>query len=460
MHLRSHVLALSLFLLIAGNVLAQNESLTWQAGVAKVTITPKNYMWMSGYASRKGPAEGKVHDLWAKALVLQDKQGKSLVLISLDLVGIPRAVSQEICTKLNKKFGLPRESIVLATSHTHCGPVVGRNLRSMYFLDEKNQKLVEDYTAYLPMRVVEAVGKAMKNRKPASVAWGIGKTDFAVNRRTNREAEVPKIRAEGKKLNGPIDHDVPVLAVRDIKSRKLIAVTFGYACHATVMSFNQWFGDYPGFAMLEVEKANPGAVGLFWAGCGADQNPLPRRSLVLARKYGDMLAGAVQDVLKNKMQALPAELQASYDEIPLAFGELPGREQLVKDTMDKNKYVASRARMLLDRLKEKGSLSGTYPYPVQVFRLGKELNLVTLGGEVTVEYALRIKKELEPGKTFVMAYANDVMAYIPSLKVLKEGGYEGASSMIYYGQPTVWSPRVEESVVAEVHRQAAKLQGK
>ena len=88
---------------------------------------------------------------------------------------------------------------------------------------------------------------------------------------------------------------------------------------------------------------------------------------------------------------------------------------------------------------------------MQAWGLG-DLQWVFLGGEATVDYALRIKRNAGTSHTWVSAYCNDVMAYIPSLRVLKEGGYEGATSMIYYAQPTVWSERVEEDVIAAVAR--------
>src|SRR5262249_46179595 len=117
-----------------------------------------------------------------------------------------------------------------------------------------------------------------------------------------------------------------------------------------------------------------------------------------------------------------------------------------------------RGRLLLDKMKEHGSLRGSYPYPVQVWRLDNDVRWGTLGGEVVVGYALRIKKAIGPGKTWVMAYANDVMAYIPSLRVLKEGGYEGGGAMIYYGLPTVWGPQVEERIMTAVHDLARTIQ--
>lgn len=427
----------------------------WKAGVAKVVITPDKPMWMSGYSSRDKPAEGKIHDLWAKALVLEDANGRRCVLVTMDLVGIPRDVSVAVCGAIKKKHDLPREAVMLSTSHTHSGPVVGPNLRAMYFFGEEQAKLVDEYTQALQDKLVGVVGQALEQLGPVRVEWGSGHATFAVNRRNNKEADVPKLRELGQ-LKGPVDHDVPVLAVRDPEGH-LKAVAFGYACHATVLPFYQWCGDYPGFAQITLEKAHPNAVALFWAGCGGDQNPLPRRSVALAAEHGKRLADAVEAVLAGPMTPLQGELAAVYSEIPLAFGDLPSREQLVRDTTAKDKFFAERARLLLRRIDKEGSLSGTYPYPVQTWRLGNDLTWVALGGEVVVDYSRRLKSELGRGTTWVAGYANDVMAYIPSLRVLKEGGYEGATAMVYYGQPTVWSPRVEESIVAAVRGQVEKL---
>src|SRR5262249_34280934 len=145
--------------------------------------------------------------------------------------------------------------------------------------------------------------------------------------------------------------------------------------------------------------------------------------------------------------------------IDLPFDDLPSREKLVKDTTDENRYVAARARLLLKEIEQKGSLRGNYPYPVQVWQLGTDLTWVALGGEVVVDYSLKLKKELGPGKAWVAGCTNDVMAYIPSLRVLREGGYEGATAMIYYGLPTVWGPRVEELIFASVHDQVKAVRG-
>ncbi|MBC7852299.1 MAG: neutral/alkaline non-lysosomal ceramidase N-terminal domain-containing protein [Pirellulaceae bacterium] len=427
---------------------------TWRAGVAKTVITPERPMWMAGYASRDHVAEGKSIDLMGKALVLEDPAGAQAVLITLDLVGIDRPLSQSICAQLEKKHGLLRDQVAINCSHTHSGPVVARNLRPMHYLmlSEEQKKQVDDYSHFLENKLVEIVGQAIKNLAPANITWGSGKATFAVNRRTNVEAKVPELRAAGL-LKGPVDHDVPVLAVR-APDGKLIAVAFGYACHATVLSLFDWSGDYPGFAQLEVEKTYPDCVALFWAGCGGDQNPLPRRTVDLAKQYGRQLAKSVAAVVDAPMRPIEGSLKTSYQEVAVTLDKLPTKEQLEQGTQSKDKYIASRAKHLLEQISEGTPLAPTYPYPVSVWKVGPEVQWVFLGGEVVIDYPVRLKSELTGTRTWVAGYSNDVMAYIPSRRVLMEGGYEGGGAMVYYGLPSVWGPEVEETIVKEVHRQA------
>jgi hypothetical protein len=431
---------------------------SWQAGAASVVITPQRPMPMAGYASRGAKhSEGKLTELYAKALVLRDATNRPAVLVTLDLVGLERHLSQEICQAIQKEFSLERSQIVLACSHTHTGPVVAKNLRPMHYLmlDEADRQLVDQYAEELKRQIMLAVTQAFQALAPAELLAGEGTATFAVNRRNNPEAEVPQLRAAGE-LKGPFDHSVPVLAVNS--NGKLAAVVFGYACHCTVLGSMEWSGDYAGFAQADLERAHPGCVAMFWAGCGGDQNPLPRKTTELARQYGSELARGVEAALAQGLQPLPATLQTSYAEIPLAFGELPTRNALESDSAASNPYIASRAKALLAQLDAGRPLETTYPYPVTLWRLGDKIDWFFLGGEVVVDYALRIKAELASAQprrsTWVAGYSQDVMAYIPSRRVLLEGRYEGEGAMVYYGHPTRWSESVEEQILSEVHRQA------
>ncbi len=419
-----------------------------KAGVAVKVITPSEPLWMAGYASRSKPAEGKTHELFIKAVALEDAAKGQLVLLTSDLIGFPRSLTEPVAEEVRKRTGLPRERLMLTSSHTHCGPVLRDNLADMYPLPPDQAKKLEAYSEQLRGWMVEVIVAALKDLQPAKLSQGKGAVRFAMNRRE----PTPKGVINARHPEGPVDHEVPVLKV-ETPEGKTRAIVFGYACHNTTLQFYQWCGDYAGFAQADLEAKNPGAVALFWAGCGGDANPQPRGQVEHAQTHGRGLAEAVGDVLKKPMTPVNGPFQAKLALVTLPLGELPSKEQLSADTLSKNLALRNRATRLLKTLETKGKLDDHYPhYPVQVWRLGKDLVWIGLGGEVVVDYSLRLKKELGGGPSvWVTAYANDVMAYIPSARVLKEGGYEADSSMIYYGFPTKWSPAIEERIVAKVH---------
>lgn len=447
------------------------EAAGWKAGVAKADITPDKPMWMSGYASRNHRAEGNLTKLWGKVLVIEDSTGKRVAAITLDLVGVDRATSNSMRDRIVKEHGLERGAIALFCSHTHSGPVVGNNLMSMYTLTEEDQDLVQTYTAGLIDEIVTAVGQAISDLTPAELAWGSGKTGFAVNRRNNKEAEVPELRAAGA-LVGPNDHQVPVLQISS--DDKIKAIVFGYACHATTLDYYDWCGDWPGYAMQQIEEDFPGTTAMFWTGCGADQNPLPRRTgnpdakaekatrVGLAQRYGGLLATEVLAVMGSNVAPINGDFDIRYEEPELNFASVPTAEEVEAQLSSKNIYEVGRAKMLKQEIATRGSVAPSYPYPVQTWKLGDGPVWVILGGEVVVDYSIRLKTEIRMihggnRPVWVAGYANDVMAYIPSLRVLKEGGYEGESSMLYYGRPSRWADDVEDRIVNTVHAQVESL---
>jgi len=422
----------------------------WKAGVAKQKITPAEMMWMAGYGSRNHPATGLLNELYAKALVLEDAKGTRVVLVTLDLVGISPDVTKPICEQLQAKYRLPRSHVAICCSHTHSGPVVGHNLQTLHYdqVDSQQQRQIDRYAAELEEKIVALVGRALDNLAPSQLSFGTSKATFAVNRRNNKEADAASLRAAGQ-LVGPFDHDVPVLRVTD-RDGKLKAVLFGYACHATVLDGYDWSSDYPGFAQSELEANHPGATALFFAGCGADQNPLPRRRVELASQYGRDLAASVDAVLKEKLEPVTGDLQVGWAQVPLELAKVPTKEEIEQDAKSADRYVSARARLFLAKLAAGESLPRTYSYPIQVWRLGSKLTFVALGGEVVVDYALAIKQQLGSERTWVAGYSNDVMAYIPSRRVLAEGGYEGGGAMVYYSLPSPWAPSVEKTILDAV----------
>ncbi|WP_437205787.1 neutral/alkaline non-lysosomal ceramidase N-terminal domain-containing protein [Planctomicrobium sp. SH664] len=431
----------------------------WKAGTARGKITPKHSMPLAGFASRKGkPSEGTLTDLWAKVLVLEDAQGHRAALITLDLLGVDRTLSQSICSALQEQHQWGRDQIAICSSHNHSGPAIKTRLTSVLqeSFDSEADRHRWEYINSLKPLLVNLVNEALTRLEPAELFCGNGHSEFAVNRRENKPSEVLTLRAEGR-LKGPSDHDVPVLVVR--QNGKPTTIVFGYACHNTTLSSMQWSGDYAGFAQLDLEAAYPECQAMFWAGCGGDQDPLPRGSVELAKNYGTQLAEAVEQVVNGPMTPIQERLTTRYQEVDLKLGAQPTREKLEKDAKSDDRYVAGRARSLLSQLDNGQPLRQSYPYPVALWKLGDEVKLVLLGGEPVVDYALRIKEDPLVGKLptriWCAGYANDVMAYIPSRRVLLEGGYEGAGSMVYYGLPTVWAPEIEETIVQTVRELSA-----
>jgi hypothetical protein len=424
------------------------EPEAWKAGVATQVITPAKPIWMAGYGSRNHPAEGKETDLFVKALALEAPDGGRLVLLTSDLVGVPRQLTEAVADAVRRRTGVPRDRMLFTVSHTHCGPVLRDNLEDMYPMPPEEVVKIGPYTDQLREWMIDVMVRSVANLKSARLAFGLGKATFAVNRRK----PTPKGIINDANPDGPVDHAVPVLRV-ETPDAKLLAVAFGYACHNTTLQFYRWCGDYAGFAQHYIQEKHPGATAFFWMGCGGDANPLPRSTVELCHRYGHRLADAVEEVLEGKMVPIRGSAKVRYATVRLPLAEILTRERIVADKESKTHAIRRRAERLFSLLEGGGKIDDHYRYyPVQAWKLGDGPAWVALGGEVVVDYSLRLKRELgEAGPLWVTAYANDVMAYIPSARVLKEGGYEADSSMIYYGMPGKWAPEVEDLIVGKVH---------
>jgi neutral ceramidase len=434
---------------------AQKSERLCKAGLAKAVITPEKAVWLAGYGTKRVPA-GKLHDLWMKALALEDADGKRAVLITSDFQGVPKSMSDRAFERMKKEHGLAREQVMFTFSHNHCGPRLGDDLIDYYPIEAEQVELVEEYTNLMIDKVVALVGEALKNLQPAKLHTSEGKATFAVNRRNNKEAEVAGLIAKGTPLVGPVDHCVPVLTVSR-PSGELAAVLFGYACHPTTLNFLQWCGDYPGFAQLEIEKRHPGAMALFVNTCGGDQNPLPRRSVELCQKYGHELAVGVEEALKQPQQPVGNGLRVAFEMIDLPYLKTISREDLHPLLQDANAVRARWAARMLQKLDAGEKFETAYPYPLHAWQLGRELLFIGQGAETVVDYALRFKKEFGPG-TWVLGYADDMISYIPSRRVWEEGGYEGGSNLFEYGRPAFrWAGDIEARISGAVEKLVKKV---
>jgi neutral ceramidase len=443
----------------------------WKAATGSVVITPGKPMWMAGYAARDKPSEGTEQDLFAKVLILEDAAGTRLAIVTLDLISVPHGFREDVVAACRDRHGLPAESILLNASHTHCGPELRASKVRHYGIDAGREAQAIEYTRELTEKIVTLIGETLELLEPAKIEYAHGRAGFAMNRRLPTERGF----INSPNPDGPVDHEVPVLKVL-AENDELRGVLFGYACHNTTLSFYRFCGDYAGYAQEYLEEAHPGAVCLFLMGCGGDQNPYPRRELELAKQHGRALANAVETALEVRQpQPISGPLRVAVDDVTLQFQE-PVEADLRQLAESGNRYQQRHAERLLAELAENGSIQTEYAFPVQAVQFGDDLTLVALPGETVVDYSLRLKRELAGGeanshepiardrkdendesvtrtdrpRVWVAGYSNYVFGYLPSLRVLREGGYEGGGAMVYSSfYPGPFTESVEERMIGK-----------
>lgn len=433
------MLAIWMAIALSGHAFGQ-----WKAGIARVDITPTEPVLQWGYAERNRPHLGIRQPLSVKALALEDAGGIRSVLLTYDLLGIPRELGKRIAERMDREHRIPRARLALNSSHTHSAPMLWYWPGVPQLPSTPGEVAMKRYTDRLIDQSVEAVAAALKNLQPAQLSYEFGYAGIAVNRRRVRDRSLP----------GPVDPDVLVLAVRGNEGG-LRGVVFGYACHATVLNDYQVNGDWPGYAQEAIEAAHPGVTAMFVAGAGADQNPLPRRSVELAQAYGRVMRDAVNEILSARMKTLDGPLHAAFENVDLPL-QPPSREELEAGTKATNPMVRAHADQTLQRLNKYGALPRTYSYPVQVWRFGS-LTMIMLAGEVVVDYSIRLRTQHGWDSVWVAGYSNDVFAYVPSKRVRMEGGYEGKDAMINWAQPSPFAPEVEDVLIRKIDQMMAQL---
>ena len=437
-------------------VFAAEPTNSWKAAAGSVAITPSEPVWMAGYASRDKPSEGSIHDLFAKVLVLEDSDGNRLAVVTTDLIGITPELRSGV-EMIVGKYGFAAESLLMNASHTHCGPELRGDRLVRFGIDAKYAALSHAYVREVATKIGDLIGQTAERLEPCKLIYSHARAGFAMNRRLPTSGGF----INSPNPDGPVDHDAPVLRVENADGQ-LRAILFGYACHATTLSFQQLCGDYPGFAQQYLQESHPGVVAMFMNGCSGDQNPYPRRTLELAQQHGRALANGVETALETKrVREIEGPLQVALEYTTLKFAGPPTREEIASQIESSNKYERFHGEALMDELEQTGEVRTEYDrFPIQVVQFGEDLTLVAICGEVVVDYALRLKRELsrdEGDVIWVAGYSNYVFGYLPSRRVLEEGGYEGARAMTYTTFPGPFDPSVEQRVVETVQRLVARV---
>lgn len=408
-------------------------------GVAAIDATPDYPVRLSGFGGRRAESEGVTHKIWVKALAIGDDAKSAAVLMTVDNLGVPDWMSRQVGKRLHEKLGLDPQRLTITYTHTHTAPMLRGAAATLFGvpIPPEHQAHIDKYTEQMAGWLEEAATKAFDARARARLSWSVGRATFAQNRRGG----------------SVIDHDLPVLFVRDLDGKPR-AVYTSYACHCVTFGHNKISGDWAGYAAETIEKLFPGAVAMVSIGSGADQNPNSgvtngdgEKAMAQGREIGEEV---------KRLSALPARsiagrVDVHYKRIDLPLAPAPKREEWQRRAADANGWIAHHAKTQLARLDRGEALPTKVDYPVQTWTFGDDLAMVFLAGEVVVDYSLRLKRELDRSRVWIHGYSNEYPCYIPSERVLREGGYEGGDSMIYFDMPSRFVPGLEQKIVDAVH---------
>jgi putative membrane-bound dehydrogenase-like protein len=409
-------------------------------GLARVDITPVGPVRLNGFGFRRTSFEGITQRIAARALAIDDGNEPAL-LITAEVLGIPADIRAELARRFQAKVGLKPERLAVTATHTHTAPMLKGANPTIFGepIKREEQEQIDQYTTQF-LDKLEAVGlEALKNRKPSRMSYGIGTVGFAKNRRPQ---------------GGPVDHDLPMLVVRDLEG-KIRAVYVSYACHCVTLSNNKISGDWAGFASRAIEEQAKDTHALISIGSGADANPSSRtqgESTELAERQGLEIAHEVERMLGGYLTPVTGKLETAQEVLELPLAAVPSKEEWEKRSQRKD-GTGYHARVQLEKLSRGESLPTKVDYTVQSWMFGYSLAMVFLPGEVVADYGLRLKRELDGRRLWINAYANEAPCYIPSERVLKEGGYEGGGAMIYYDLPGPFKPGLEKPIIDAVHAQ-------
>ncbi|MEZ6151590.1 MAG: neutral/alkaline non-lysosomal ceramidase N-terminal domain-containing protein [Pirellulaceae bacterium] len=435
--------ALVVILSISNATLRADEA--WRVGVGKVDITPEEPVRLSGYAVRVESSAGVADPIAARAMVISPANAKddsqSLVLVSIDAIGVSSAMTVAVSHWLEEQYVIPRSQLAISSTHSHSTPHQTGLIKNLFPVPSTAEQVAasERYTEKLHKAIEQAIAAAMESRTAAHLSIGNAQANFAKNRRPQAD--------------GPVDHRVRLLIARG-DDGLVRGAAFMYACHCTTPGSNaEVSGDWAGLSAARLEQLHAGSVWLPIIGCGADANPEPRGTYDMAQQHAAELVSAIDAKIAEPQQFTPLAESA----FPVAhFGyaglapEQPSAELIEQRQNSENPIERFWAANMLETLKEMGRLPETYPMPIHTWQFGDALTWVFLGGEVVVDYQFQLEKELTDGQTWVAAYTDDVFAYVASERMRAEGGYEVDSSMLYYSQPGRWQSGTQSLIVRRV----------
>jgi dienelactone hydrolase len=394
---------------------------------------------------------GTLAPLRAQALAFEDSRGRRALLFTADVLGFGRGSVDVLRRKIEKTHGIPASAVCFGASHTHWGPAIN------YGMNSAVGPLNVWYVGRLEETLLSLADKALKNLSPGRVEYGACEVHIGMCRR------LPNARGEitwAPDPNGSYDPHTPVLRITRAQSPKQLLLV-GHACHPTSTgTTNAWSPDYPGAMRRKLESALEDSRALFVMGCGGDAKVVFRNEATDKIEFaadpqqsemaGEKLATEVLAYLnKGELSALDAELETQLVSGSLSLQEPRTREQIEEMAYNANPRSSSTwwARQSLAYPDNRRSL----PYEVQTWRLG-DLTAVALEGEVCADWGPMVRALAKTKHAMAIAYANNVLGYIPTARIIREGGYEGDTSHMAYFLPAPFQPQMEIELTALVEQ--------
>ncbi|HPD30202.1 MAG TPA: hypothetical protein PLL20_09425 [Phycisphaerae bacterium] len=420
------------------------------AGMAEVEITPPVGYRLSGYFLER-QSTGTHDPLKAKALVLGQRDVKA-AFVFCDLIAVPRSVSEPARRLVAVRTGIPADNIVITGTHTHTGPLFYGPLRK-HFHEQAVAKYgkdpceIVDYHAQLIEKIGQVVSKAAESASSIVLEAATIEQDppLSFNRRFHMKDGSVRFNPGQKnpdivRVAGPIDPQVGIVLLKAAEDRKLKACLTVFALHLDTTGGTLYSADYP-FYLEKTLRASLGndLMSFFGTGTCGDVNHIDvtvegRRK---AEEIGELLAKTViaQVPKARPVEAAPLAAKTTTVHAPKQQYTQEQQAQAAKDVAlvgtGKLPFLKEvEACKIVDLARYPGT---TIPLEVQAFRLGGDLAIVTLPGEVFVEHGLAIKKSSPFRTTLVIELANDVPAYIPTRKAFAEGSYETVNSRLQPG---------------------------
>lgn len=418
-------------------------------GVAAQIVTPDLGCEMAGFDARRGVAE-KIHDdLHSRALVFDDGQ-TLLALISVEVIAVSQAFSNLVCQRIEAATGIPASHVIIAATHTHCGPV------TLNHFFNPGQLLDQNYLERLAAGIVGSAEQAFRTRRARRLRTGlVHVNNIAVNRRTG----------DGR----PIDPNAGVLVAEEYDGTP-VAIAINYACHPTVLGPNtlEIGADFPLYTIRKLgQQMGLQTEVLFFNGAEGDISTghksnlsavgviAPFRTFEKAEELGCRLAEAVIAGLPSLMDETGGlNVQTRTVTLPLKtykpFAEMSKRREraaaklwdLEHSTGDgapsSEQLVSAKQESLFCRMEEyyalllehtEGPEPRVLPTKLTAARIG-ETAFLSFPGEVFVEIGLRIRNRSRFATTMLLGLANDYIGYVPTPKASESGGYEVGASRV------------------------------